>query len=621
MCGSLICGLLFATCHDAEVDNGPRRAYEVRLAARLLTGARLDRVDLALSGVRGLLAMATVILIWLAFLRHAVSPLVLVLPAVAFLGALVLHDRLATRRKKNRRAVALYERALARLDGRWGGAGSEDGSRFLDPRHPFAGDMDLFGAQSLFQLLCTARTAGGETTLARWLMEPAAPTEIRARQVAIGELRGRLDFREALWVAGEDVRAAIDPERLTTWGEAPTLLPWTWLRVVLLLLSMVMAVVAAAWAGGWLSGRYAGACAALVVAVSAMLRKRAAAVTDAIGRPEAHLALLAALVRVVENEATGFTAPLLVGLHERMKVDGRPASRQIARLGRLAGMLSWEKNLVFAPMAYALLWRPQLACAIEAWRRRSGPRIATWLRALSDLEALGSLATLAHDHPERPFAELVDARERPLFDAAELAHPLLGSCVPNDVRLGGTGPDAGPALILLSGSNMSGKSTLMRTVGVNAVLAMAGAPVRARRLRLSPVAVGATLRIQDSLLAGTSRFYAEVSRLRQLVDLAGGSIPLLFLVDEILSGTNSADRRLGAAAILRGLVDRGAIGIASTHDLALTEIAAELPGTAINQHFEDQLDGETLRFDYRLRPGVVQRSNALALMRAVGLDV
>jgi hypothetical protein len=603
----------------------PRGAYESRLAARLLTGARLDRVDLALSGVRGLLALVTLVLVWLAFLRHLISPLVLGLPALAFLGALALHDRLATRRRKNRRAVALYERALARLEGRWGGPGSEDGSRFLDPRHPFAGDMDLFGAQSLFQLLCTARTAGGEATLAKWLLEPAAPPVIRARQAAIDELRGRLDLREALWVAGEDVRAAIDPERLTAWGEAPTLLPWPWLRAVLLVLSMGMAAVVTAWAGGWLAARHAGACAALVVAVSLVLRGRAAAVTDAIGRPEAHLALLAALVRVVETEAAGaaapFAAPLLLDLHERLKVDGLRASRQIARLGRLAGLLSWEKNLVFAPVAYALLWRPQLACAIEAWRRRSGPRIATWLQALSDLEALGSLATLAHDHPERPFAELADASEGPVFDASELAHPLLGACVPNDVRLGGTGSAAGPRLMLLSGSNMSGKSTLMRTVGVNAALAMAGAPVRARRLRVSPLAVGATLRIQDSLLAGTSRFYAEVSRLRQLVDLASGPVPLLFLVDEILAGTNSADRRLGAAAILRGLVDRGALGIASTHDLALTEIVAELPGKAVNQHFEDQLDGDTLRFDYRLRPGVVQRSNALALMRAVGLEV
>jgi DNA mismatch repair ATPase MutS len=168
---------------------------------------------------------------------------------------------------------------------------------------------------------------------------------------------------------------------------------------------------------------------------------------------------------------------------------------------------------------------------------------------------------------------------------------------------------------------MSGKSTLMRSVGLNSALAMAGGPVHAVSLELAPLAVGATLRIQDSLSAGISRFYAEITRLRQLVDLARGPRPVLFLIDEILAGTNSHDRRLGAAAVLRGLVDLGAIGIASTHDLALTGIVDELPGRALNLHFEDHLEGARLKFDYRLRPGVVQHSNALALMRAVGLEV
>jgi DNA mismatch repair ATPase MutS len=175
--------------------------------------------------------------------------------------------------------------------------------------------------------------------------------------------------------------------------------------------------------------------------------------------------------------------------------------------------------------------------------------------------------------------------------------------------------------MLLSGSNMSGKSTLMRTVGVNAVLALAGAPVRATMLTLSPVSLGATLRIQDSLAAGTSRFYAEVTRLRQLVDLARGPIPLLFLIDEILAGTNSHDRRIGATAVLTGLVKLGGIGIASTHDLALTEVVAALPDLALNYHFQDIMEDTELAFDYRLKPGIVQHSNALALMRAVGLDV
>ena len=588
-----------------------------------MTAARLDRLDLGMSGLRGLLVLSAVALVWLA-VRHILPATALLIPGGLFLVAMALHDRLAARRMRIDRAIDLYQRALARLDGNWADPRAENGARFLDPKHPYAADLDLFGPQSLFQLLCTARTTGGEAMLAAWLGAPAAPPEVRARQEAVRELRPRLDLREALWVAGQDVRAAIDPERLSSWGEAPSRLPWRWLPAPLLLVALLMAGVTAAWSAGAVPARAAGTCAVLVLVVTAALRKRTAAVTEAIGRPESHLALLAALVRVFEDELStaGFQAPLLRALDQRLRVEGLPASRQIGRLGRLARMLSWDQNLMFAPFAYFLLWRPQLACAIEAWRRRSGARIADWLRALSELEALASLATHACDHPDRPFAEIAElagppSGDGPLFEAVELAHPLLPACVPNDVRLGGEGP----RLIVLSGSNMSGKSTLMRTVGVNTVLALAGAPVRAARLRLTPLSVGATLRIQDSLLAGTSRFYAEVSRLRQLVELASGPVPLLFLADEILSGTNSADRRVGAAAVLRGLTERGALGIASTHDLALTEIVADLPEQAVNMHFEDQLEDGQLRFDYRLRAGVVQRSNALALMRAVGLNV
>jgi DNA mismatch repair ATPase MutS len=188
--------------------------------------------------------------------------------------------------------------------------------------------------------------------------------------------------------------------------------------------------------------------------------------------------------------------------------------------------------------------------------------------------------------------------------------------VRNDVRL-----DTDHRLLVISGSNMSGKSTLLRTVGINAVLALAGAPVRAQSLRLSPLAIGATLRIQDSLQEGRSRFYAEVTRIRELVTTASGPVPLLFLLDELFHGTNSHDRLVGASGVLRNLLDLGAIGLITTHDLALTSIADDLAPRAVNVHFEEWFEGREMQFDYRLKPGPVQRSNALALMRAVGLDV
>jgi DNA mismatch repair ATPase MutS len=192
----------------------------------------------------------------------------------------------------------------------------------------------------------------------------------------------------------------------------------------------------------------------------------------------------------------------------------------------------------------------------------------------------------------------------------------LAKCVRNDIRL-----DEELRVLLVSGSNMSGKSTMLRTVGINTVLALAGAPVRAARLKISPLVVGATLRIQDSLMAGQSRFFAELLRGRQLVDLARGRPPLLFLLDEIFHGTNSADRRHGAEAVVCGLVQSGAIGLVTTHDLSLTHIVEVLAPRAANVHFADHIENGRMVWDYKMRPGVVQNSNAIALMRAVGLDV
>jgi DNA mismatch repair ATPase MutS len=279
-------------------------------------------------------------------------------------------------------------------------------------------------------------------------------------------------------------------------------------------------------------------------------------------------------------------------------------------------MVQLARWVSFTPLAFLLLWNTQLAMVLDAWRRISGSAVARWLAVLGEFEALCALAEYAYENPADPFPEIV--AESPCFEAEELGHPLLprDRCVRNDVRLG-----AELRVLFISGSNMSGKSTLLRTVGVNAVLALAGAPVRARRLRLSPLTLGATLRIQDSLQAGQSRFYAEITRLRQLVDLAKSTPPLLFLLDELLQGTNSEERRQGAEAVLRTLLDHGALGLITTHDLALTHLAGALTPRVANVHFEDQFENGVMTFDYRMRPGVAASKNALALMRALGFAV
>jgi DNA mismatch repair ATPase MutS len=276
-----------------------------------------------------------------------------------------------------------------------------------------------------------------------------------------------------------------------------------------------------------------------------------------------------------------------------------------------------SRDNVFVRVAEVfLLWTPHLTLRVEDWRRHSGRAVRRWLAAIGEMEALSSLACHAFEHPADPFPEFLE--DGPWLEAEAIGHPLLDErrVVRNDVAIGRT-----PRLLVVSGSNMSGKSTLLRTLGVNVVLAQAGAPVRARRLRLSALSVGASISISDSLQGGVSRFYAEILRLRQILDLTEKQPPVLFLIDELLNGTNSHDRQIGAAALARELVARGAIGLVTTHDLALAEIAAQLGESAANVHFEDSIADGRIHFDYVMRPGVVRKSNAIELMRSVGLKI
>src|SRR5256714_1786668 len=399
----------------------------------------------------------------------------------------IWHMRIENARNAARRGIRFYQSGLERLDGTWLGKGSP-GMEFFDSHHPYAADLDMFGVGSLFELINAAHTQIGRTTLAAWLLEPASPEEIVARQEAIKELGPKVDLRERLGFLAAEAQAWI-----------PT--------------------------------------------------------------------------------------------------GGNPL---------IAALRGW------------FLLETQIAFAVETWRARFGMMVEPWLRSLGEIEALSSLAGYAFEHPADPFPEFLPASAPAEIQAEGLKHPLMAEarCVGNDVSLG---PDR--RLIVVSGSNMSGKSTYLRTLGVNLALALAGAPVRAQKFRMTHLRIGASIRTVDSLQEGISRFYAEIIRLGQIVKLAGQGTPLVFLLDEILGGTNSHDRRIGAGCVARHLVERGALGLITTHDLALAQIAEEIQPPGANYHFVDQILNGKMSFDYRLRPGVVQKSNALELMRLVGLDV
>ena len=342
-------------------------------------------------------------------------------------------------------------------------------------------------------------------------------------------------------------------------------------------------------------------------------RKRVRDVTDAVSAPVKDLEVFSLVLARLESE--NWRCEKLQELRRILGTQGKPASKAIHTLVSLIEYLNWRLNAFFAVFAPFLMWTTQFGFAIEAWRLKHGGEIAGWLEAVGELEALCSIAAYAYEHPGDPFPEILETGV--YFEGQDMRHPLIPAekSIPNSVKL-----DRQLQLLIISGSNMSGKSTLLRTVGVNVVLALAGAPVRAARMKVSVVALGATIRVQDSLQAGTSRFYAEIQRIRQIMDLTK-TMSVLFLLDEILHGTNSHDRAVGAEGVIRGLIDRGAIGLVTTHDLALAKLADGLAPRAANFHFQDQLIDGRMVFDYRLHPGVVQKSNALALMRAVGLDV
>ncbi|MDQ2900071.1 MAG: DNA mismatch repair protein MutS [Acidobacteriota bacterium] len=585
--------------------------YARRLEARTTALHRAEQLHRCIGNIRLLIFLAAVILAWLR------PGLWLLLPVLAFIALVIYHRRVLRARDTARRSIAFYERGIDRLEDRWAGKG-EPGNKFSDPAHSYAEDLDLFGKGSLFELLCTARTRVGEATLARWLLAPSSREEVSARQRAVEELRARIDLREDLAQAGENFRSGVHPEELAAWGAAPAIHFPRAARVLALTFAitafgLLIAFVVTLFVDPRV--RIALVSTGLLEGIFALrFRADVARVALAVERPGRDLALLAQVLQRLERER--FTSPRLAELRAALEVEGLPASTRIARLNHLIELLDSRDNVFLRVFGPLLLWTTQTAFAIESWRRSSGPSVAGWLQAVGEIEALSALAGYAWEHPQDPYPTFSD--DGPAFQAEGLAHPLLpeSRCVRNDVDLNPT-----RRLLIVSGSNMSGKSTLLRTVGVNVVLAMAGAPVRAGRLALSPLCLGASIRVTDSLQGASSRFYAEITRLRQILDLTRGPRPVLFLLDELLHGTNSHDRRIGAEAVVRSLLTRGAIGLITTHDLALADIALSLAPPAANVHFEDRLEDGRITFDYLMRPGVVTKSNALELMRAVGLEV
>jgi hypothetical protein len=591
----------------------PRAEYSRRMEELSVERSNLQRRERLVGYVQ--LGLGAFSVAWILFrVRHfSRTDLLILIPVAVFVVIAILHGRLLRAVSLRTRAIAFYEQGLARLNGTWAGSGAT-GERFLQPSDPCARDLDLFGRASLFELLCTARTRAGEEALARWLIAPAPPDEVRARQEAAIELSPRLAFRESLSTMGEDVAIGVRPAQLADWGETQAGLPSGVIRILAPVLAIAWLLSVAAWQLWGASELLVLTTTVVNLGISYRFRSRLSEEAHAAEDAGRDLMLLSQVLTAFEREA--FSSSRLLQLQAQLKQQGMPPSLAIAKLNRLVEYLESAHNLFVRALDFVIFYRLQFVLATESWRRRFGPSLRLWLESVGELEALAALGGYTYEHPEDVFPEFVDCA--PCFEAEALAHPLIPRerAVPNDLRL-----DRDLQLIIVSGPNMAGKSTFLRGIGVNAVLAQSGAPVRAAKLKLSPLTVTASICVLDSLEGGISRFYAEIHRLKQIMDLTRGPVPVLFLLDELLSGTNSHDRLIGTRSFVTKLVERGAVGLVSTHDLALAAIPQEIGSKAINCHFEDHLEDGQLCFDYKLYPGIVQTSNALPLMRSIGLEV
>jgi hypothetical protein len=600
----------------------PAGSYALRRDAFAAEERRLARISLRFSLVRAALLVLFLGCLLTVVVLAGSPPLAAWIGAaaavVAFLAVLPRHEQIVRRQRRANDLRRINEEGLLRMARDWTALPVPAAPEAIGG--PLSRDLGLFGPGSLFHLLGTVHSPPGKTTLARWLLEPAEPEEISQRQEAVAGMASDLDFRqqlEARTLAMEKLPP--DSEPFLRWAEDR---PWLLEHPGLIWLTRLLALLASAafvllFTPGMPSWPFL-LLATINVGLSYRLQERIAGSFDRIEAHEGAFQLYADALEVVERPGA---SARLRRLASDLTPQGLPAHRWREILHRRIELSdARHSGILHFFLQTVLLWDFHTLLLLERWQREAGPHVRRWLAALGEVEALGALAMLRHDNPAWAFPLIDPARDR--FAGTGLGHPLVAEDrrVGNDVEVGPPG-----SFLLVTGSNMSGKSTLLRAIGVNAVLAQAGGPVCAAALSLPPVALATSILVEDSLTDGVSFFMAELKRIRSVVDEAQvqrrAGRRLLYLLDEILRGTNSVERQIAVRRVLHHLLESGAIGAISTHDLQVAEIP-ELATAARPVHFRETLNpggDPPMTFDYRMQPGVATTTNALLLMELVGL--
>lgn len=574
---------------------------------RQITRISLLRLLLFVAGVAGLIGF------WEKswFVPAAIAAITF----IPFLMLVKYHDRLF-RRKDYQDKEALVNRQEVEALEAYDISGFEDGSEFADPTHLYTYDLDVFGPHSLFQAINRTCTQPGKACLARWMgkhLEQKA--EIECRQEAVRELVPLLEFRQKFRIQGLLHKGqAADETELQDWAASPTqfrrrrvlrLLPYLigGLNIVCLAAVIGGALSGTAWATIWVG------CALVSFAFTGKITR----MQQVYGKKLQILGTYARLLRLMDSQP--MHAALLTAVKNDIGGDSRKASLAIARLDKLMNELDQRNNyLMYTLLNGSFFWELWQIMRIEAWKEAHAGDLSRWLTAIGQTDALCTLATFAYNHPDYAFPTLTD---KPFtLRARSLGHPLMrrDRCVRNDADL-----PKRPYFLIITGANMAGKSTYLRTVGVNYLLACIGAPVCAESMELYPARLITSLRTTDSLNDNTSYFFAELKRLKLIIDRLQAGEELFIILDEILKGTNSIDKQKGSMALIRQLMSLNADGIIATHDLALGTLVESFPDNIRNHCFEADISGDELTFAYRLRPGVAQNMNACFLMKKMGI--
>lgn len=499
---------------------------------------------------------------------------------------------------------------------------TEDYSHFADgnqhnlPQHAYAADLDIFGPGSLFQFVNRTVSDIGSAQLASWLLNPATKKAIEERQAAITELQQQIPWVQQLQAHGSNSPVSLHTQaQLQHWMQEPPLFAPSYYSIIRWLLPAISISITIATIAGWVGLPVFYANLLFMFVIAGVIERKVKPLHAHLGKITDQLQTLGNSITHIEKQ--NFTSPLLRHLQQAYHHEQNNASVSIGHLKKILDALDIRYNIVLAlPLNLLLLWNLQQCLRLEKWKQQYSRDITQWFSHLGILEALGSLAVLRFNQPHWCLPGVQEDGYQ--VQATRLGHPLIpaSKSVTNTIDI-----SRQPTILLITGSNMAGKSTYLRSVGVNIVLAMAGAPVCAQSFSVPVVQLISSMRIADNLQESTSTFYAELKKLKQVIDRVNQKEKLFILLDEILRGTNSLDRNTGSRALIKQLIHKEAVALIATHDLDLAALENEYPRALQNFHFDVQVSGEELYFDYRLKPGICQSMNASVLMKKIGIEI